>query len=173
MAGWSSLAGSVVETHAGEDALRSSARRQVEGATAPTFEEVAAFVREETGFCGPLTEATSLQWDIGLSGDDVDTFLTAYAKRFGVDLSGYLWYFHTEDEGLNLGELFFPPPNVRVREIPITVGMLHAFAQLSRWAVEYPQHKLPQSRWDIRLNQLLVLGALCFLVLVTVRGCVS
>jgi Protein of unknown function (DUF1493) len=139
----------------------------------PTFHEVAVFVREETGFRGPLTEATSLQWDIGLSGYDMDTFLTAYAKRFGVDLSGYLWYFHTEEEGLNLGGLFFPPPNARVREIPITVGMLHGFAQLSRWAVEYPQHELPLSRWDIRLNQLFVVGILCGIVLVTVRGCVS
>src|SRR6202163_3555503 len=35
-------------------------------------------------------------------------------------LSAYLWYFHTGEEGFNIGGLFFRPPNAKVREIPIT-----------------------------------------------------
>jgi hypothetical protein len=138
----------------------------------PSFDQVATFVREQTGFRPRLTDATSLQSDVGVYGDDMNDLLAAYARRFGVDLSGYLWYFHTGEEGFNPGGVFFPPPNARVPKIPITVGMLHDFAQHGRWAVEYPQHEPSQSRWDIRLNQLLVLGFLCVVLVVTVRGCV-
>jgi hypothetical protein len=140
----------------------------------PTIDEVIAFVREETGFRGPLTEATSLQTDIGVYGDDMYEFMAAYAKRFAVDLSGYLWYFHTGDEGWpNIGSMFFPSPHSLVSEIPITVSMLHDFAERGKWAVEYPHHKLPRStvsRWDLRLNVLFAVG-LIFLV-VMVRGCI-
>jgi hypothetical protein len=139
----------------------------------PTFDEVAAFVRERTGFRGPLTVTTVLQFGIGVYGDDMDDLLAGYAKRYGVDLSRYLWYFHTGEEGFNIGGLFFPPPNAGVRTIPITLGMLREFAELGRWAVEYPSHELPRSRWDIRLNQLLVFGFLCVVLVLIVRGCVS
>jgi hypothetical protein len=139
----------------------------------PTFDEVAAFVRQQTGFRARLTDATALQSDVGVYGDDMTDFLAACARRFGVDLSGYLWYFHTGGEGFNLGGVFFPPPNARVREIPITVGMLQDFAQRGRWAVEYPQHEPPGYRWDIRFNQLLTLGFLCVVVVLIVRGCAS
>ncbi len=139
----------------------------------PTFDEVAEFVKEHAAFRGPMTEATSLQSDIRLYGDDVDDLLAAYAERFGVDLTGYLWYFHTGEEGFNLGAVFFPPPNARVPEIPITLGMLHDFARRGRWAVEYPRHSPPRSRPDLRINQLLTLGFVGVVVVVVVRGCMS
>jgi Protein of unknown function (DUF1493) len=139
----------------------------------PTLDEMVLFVREQTGFRGPLTEATSLQSDIGVYGDDMHELIAAYAERFAVDLSGYIWYFHTGDEGWpNIGGMFFPPPNSRVREIPITVGMLYDFAQHGRWAVEYPDHEPPGPRWDIRINQMIAVGLICVVAAMTVRGCV-
>jgi hypothetical protein len=138
----------------------------------PTFDELATFVKEQTGFRGPLAAVTSLQ-ELDVYGDDMDELLINYAKLFGVDLTGYLWYFHTGEEGLNIGALFFPPPNAKVREIPITLGMLHDFAQKGRWAVNYPVHEAPRSRPDIRVSQLLVIGFICVLVVIAVRGCVS
>jgi Protein of unknown function (DUF1493) len=55
----------------------------------PTFDEVAAFVCEEAGARrSHVTEATSLQDDIGLYGDDIDHLMLEYSKRFGVNLDG-------------------------------------------------------------------------------------
>jgi hypothetical protein len=137
----------------------------------PTFDEVVRFVREETGFRGQLTEKTSLYPALGIYGDDMDDFLTAYSKRFGVDMSAYLWYFHTGDEGgPGPGALFFPPPNWQVAEIPITLDMLHDFAQRGRWGVKYPKHKPPESRPDILINRIVVLTVFAVSVAVIVWG---
>jgi hypothetical protein len=138
----------------------------------PTFDEVAALVREQTAYSGPLTEATTLQSDIGVYGDDMVALLAAYSARFGVDLSGYLWYFHKGEEGFNIGGLFFPPPNARVQEIPITVGMLHRFSELGRWALEYPPHQPQRYRPDLWVNLLLVLAVLGGLLVFGIRSCV-
>lgn len=138
----------------------------------PAFDDVAEFVREWTRF-RRITDVTTLQSDIGLYGDDIDVFLADYAKRFGVDMAGFLWYFHTGEDGTNIGALFFSPPNARVKEIPITVGMLHEFAQQGRWAVEYPEHELPRSRPDILVNQIFALVVIGFLLIMWIRSCTS
>jgi hypothetical protein len=115
----------------------------------PTFDEVAELVRTQSNYVGPLSEATVLQTDLGVYGDDFDRLLLAWAERFEADLSAYLPYFHTPEEGLNPGAWFFPPPHTRVREIPITVGMLREFAERGRWGVAYPEHYRPRVRWDV------------------------
>jgi hypothetical protein len=139
----------------------------------PTFDEAAVFIREQTAYRGPLTETTTLQSDIGVYGDDLGELLNAYAERFGVDLAGYLWYFHTGEEGgPGIGGLFFPPPNVCVQEIPITLGMLREFAEQGRWAVEYPPHEHPWSRPDLCVNRLVALVFLAGMVLAVVLGCI-
>jgi hypothetical protein len=126
-----------------------------------TFDDIAQFVREQTGYHGRLSPDTTLQGDIGVYGDDVDDLLSAYAERFGDDLSSYLWYFHTGEEGFfSPGGLFFPAPNRRVREIPISVGMLHDFAARGRWEVKYPSHQPPGFRADILINWVLFVGLL-------------
>jgi hypothetical protein len=134
---------------------------------------VATFVRAETGHRGPLTATTTLQADLGIGGDDLWELIDSYAARFAVDVSGFLWYFHSGEEGVfNLGGLFFAPPNALVRQIPITVGMMHEFAQRGRWDVEYPLHNPPQSRPDIRVNQLVALAFLAGVVITVVLGCI-
>lgn len=92
-----------------------------------SFDEVVALVREQTAYRGPITETTSLQRDIGVYGDDMDELLDAYSKRF------------------------IPPPNERVAEIPITVGMLKQFAETGKWVIDYPAHSVPRRRWDVAL----------------------
>jgi hypothetical protein len=69
-----------------------------------------------------------------------------------VDLSTYLWYFHTGEEGIGIGALFSRPPNARVQEIPITLAMLLEFANRGRWEVSYPEHELPARRVDLLVN---------------------
>jgi Protein of unknown function (DUF1493) len=141
----------------------------------PMIYEVAAFVCEQTSAQIPVTEQTTLQGDIGVVGDDLWAFIDAYAERFGVDVSGFRWYFHSPAEGsAGLGGLFFPPPNARVQEIPITVHMLHRFAELGHWAVEYPPHHVPRYRPGLWINLAVLAVALsvfgCALA-ASVRSC--
>lgn len=124
----------------------------------PTFDEVAALVCEQTNYAGPLTDATTLQGDLGVAGDDLDRLLLARATRFGADLSDYLPHFHTPEEGLRFGGWFYPPPYTRVSHIPITVGMLLEYAGRGRWALEYPPHDRPRVRWNVRVDRALVTG---------------
>ena len=121
-----------------------------------TTDEIAGFVREETAYDGRIAPETTLQRDVGVFGDDMSDLLDAYSSRFSVDMSRYLWYFHTGEEGWNIGALFFQPPYARVAEIPITIQMIHEFANRGQWAVAYPEHSLPARRYDILICQAVV-----------------
>lgn len=132
-------------------------------------EEVEAVIRGQTAYRGELRDATELQKDLGVYGLDMDELLEEYTQRFGVDMSSYLWYFHTGEEGsgLGLGQLVFPAPNQRVEEIPITVALLVDCANAGVWLVDYPEHSLPSRRYDVMVNNALVL----LLVILVVYFC--
>lgn len=111
----------------------------------PSFDEVAQLVREQTGYSGPLTEATTLQGDLGITGDALWDLLGIWAARFAVDVSGFLWYYHAPGKtSLQLGPLRLALPSHGFKQIPITLGMLHQFAERKRWALVYPPHGLAE-----------------------------
>lgn len=105
----------------------------------------------------------------GLSGDDCDEFLSDYSKRFNVNMSGFLWYFHHGEEGNSFGGMAVAPPNERVKRIPLTPIMLLDFANKGYWDIKYPPHSVPKFRWDTAINLILLLT---FLVL-AIRSCVK
>ena len=104
---------------------------------------------------------------IGLCGDDFHEFIDKFASEFHVDMSGYLWYFHAAEEvGWNsIGGIFFDPPYKRVKRIPVTVSMLLDFANEGKWDIIYPEHKVPKRRYDILINQILVLGFITWVLI--------
>ena len=93
--------------------------------------------------------------DLGVTGDDFHELIAAYAKRFKVDMTTYLWYFHAEEEGAltSIGRSFFKPPYQRVKHISVTPALLLESANKGRWEIQYPPHKLPRRRWDIIIDQ--------------------
>ena len=99
----------------------------------------------------------------GIVGDDASDFMDEFAARFGVEDDGYLWYFHHGEEGTNFGGMFFRPPYRRVERLPITPDILIEAIESKRWPIRYPPHQLPAVRWDIRINQLLVVAPLILL----------
>lgn len=133
-----------------------------------TQEEINELIRAKTGV-DDVQPSDDLRYDLGVWGDDLHELLAEYANTFSVDMSGYLWYFHTEEEGQNFGGGFFKPPNERVKHIPITPALLLDMANKGRWDMIYPEHRLPKRRWDIIINQAL---ALIFLVWI-VRSCLK
>lgn len=112
----------------------------------------------------PLHPDTDIMVALLLYGDDFHKLIEEYTEKFGVDMSGYLWYFHSWEEGLNIpGALLFKPPSSRVQRIPVTPAMLLDFAQSGKWTLIYPAHTLPAHRWDRAINWL-------FIVLLIVIG---
>lgn len=92
--------------------------------------------------------------EVGVSGDDCNDLMITYQKKYQVDMSKYLWYFHHEEEGSwnTIGGSFFQRPNERVKRIPITPKMLTEFANSKKWNVDYPEHNLPKYRYDIIIS---------------------
>ncbi|KIC11859.1 hypothetical protein RA19_04275 [Leisingera sp. ANG-M1] len=80
----------------------------------------------------------------GLEGDDANEFLDAFAERYGVDFSGFLWESH-----YNADE---PPGRRRVLPLdvsgkiipyqPITLELLEKAVLAGRWSYEYPEHTI-------------------------------
>ncbi|MGB3007375.1 MAG: DUF1493 family protein [Chitinophagaceae bacterium] len=131
------------------------------------LQEVFLFLENQTGCeLSEFNSETDIHTDLGVSGDDFHEMIDEFSKKFNVDIASYLWYFHTEEEGgwNSIGSSFFKPPNERVTRIPVTPGLLLESANLGKWKIEYPEHKLPKRRYDIIINGLIVLPVFCYLL---------
>lgn len=134
-----------------------------------TEEEIIQFLKEET-YEDVITSDTDIFNDCGVSGDDSHELIEKYHKKYNVDISNYLWYFHCDEEGTTfITGMFFKPPHKRVTRIPITPKMLTDFANSKIWKIDYPEHNLPKYRFDILINQFLFLIILIWLISNLVR----
>jgi hypothetical protein len=125
--------------------------------------EIVAFIKDQTG-CDKVAENSDITEDLGVYGDDFDELIVNFSKKFNVDISSCLWYFHCCEEGNSIGGAFFKSPDKRVKHIPVTPLMLFEFAQKGKWDIQYPDHKLPKRRYDILINQVLIVGFVIFLI---------
>jgi|ERR1035438_318780 hypothetical protein len=110
-----------------------------------SYADVHRFLGKELGVDeAQLAPDISLLDDLGVDGDQFDKLMGEFAQQFGVDLSGYLWYFHhgDEDEGLDPADLFFRQPSYD--QIAVTPRLLLESANARRWLVEYPPHRPPR-----------------------------
>jgi hypothetical protein len=118
--------------------------------------EIIEFLKDFTGL--DEINPDSDIFNLGIVGDDFHEMIGKYAEEYEVDMSEYLWYFHADEEGQNFGALFFKPPYSRVERIPITPRLLSDFAKTKKWTIKYPEHKLPNKRFDIIINIILVIA---------------
>ena len=110
--------------------------------------------------------------DIGIVGDDFNEMIDKFAKKYSVDMTNYLWYFHNEDEGLgNPGGLFFKAPYNRVERIPITPQILTDIANKGKWDLLYPKHEVPKRRYDLLINSILVGLFFILVVVFSIKKC--
>ena len=103
---------------------------------------------------------SDLNSELGIDGDDFSELVEKFEMEFGVRMDSYLWYFHHGEEGRSIGSLFFKPPFERVERIPVTPKILLQAAMTKEWPISYPEHQLPERRYDVLINQLIVLGVL-------------
>jgi hypothetical protein len=126
---------------------------------------VADFLKEFWATNAPLSDDADIFDSLGIDGDDAFEFIERFVSKFRIDATNYRWYFHHgEEASLNIGGLFFKPPYRRVAYIPITPQVLSEAIRTRRWPVEYPEHRLPSVRWDIRLNQAFLLAIIALFV---------
>lgn len=126
--------------------------------------EIVDFVKKEIDV-KDVKPDSDIEYDFGCYGDDFHEFIEKYSTSFDVDMTTYLWYFHTGEEGIpGLGSLFFKPPNKRVTRIPVTPKMLLEIAEEKKWNISYPNHKIPKKRNDILINQIIVILFLTVLI---------
>jgi len=128
-----------------------------------TTEEMISFVQEYIGV-DEVKPETDIFSELRCTGDDFHELIEKYVKKYSVDMSSYLWYFHADEEGQNFGSVFFRPPYERVKRIPVTPQMLADFVNEGKWNINYPSHKLPKRRIDIFINLVLFLVVLFFLI---------
>ena len=127
-------------------------------------EEIIQFLKEET-YEEVINSETDIFNECGISGDDSHELIEKYQMKYGVDMSNYLWYFHCDEEGSAfITGMFFKPPYKRVTRIPITPKMLTDFTNSKIWKIDYPEHKLPKYRYDIKINQIALLIILIWLI---------
>jgi hypothetical protein len=127
-------------------------------------ENILSFLTDLVGH-EKITLQTDILFDLGVIGDDFHEMIEKYQKTFNVDMTTYLWYFHSDEEGQSIGGGFFKAPYERVKRIPVTPKMLLDFANKGKWTIEYPEHTLPKRRYDLIINTVLVLGFFIFLTI--------
>jgi hypothetical protein len=121
-----------------------------------TATDILNFLEKEIGR-DDLTLDTDLYLG-GVYGDDFWELIEAYSKKFEVDCSNFLWYFHSREEGMNSGAFFFKSPDQCVERIPVTPQMLLNFTKTKKWGVVYPPYKIPTKRWDIIINKIIFIA---------------
>lgn len=131
-----------------------------------TIDNIIGFLIDISGVDDVYPEC-NIHDELGLKGDDFDEMIIEYSKTYSVDMTDYLWYFHTEEEGswISIGGSVFDPPDKLVKRIPVTPTMLAEFANIGKWNVIYPDHEIPKKRHDISLNTILVGIAVLWLII--------
>ncbi|MFY7936651.1 MAG: DUF1493 family protein [Flavobacterium sp.] len=135
-----------------------------------TVEEIIDFLENQIG-CDRIQPDTDIFLDLGVVGDDFHELVDLYSKIYNVDMTKYLWYFHTDEEGQNFGGIIYRPPKERVRRIPITPNMLTMFANKGVWTIDYPKHTLPKRRYDLIINTILVICILVLMAMMEISKC--
>lgn len=138
----------------------------------PATEDIIDFLKELSGH-DKITPDTDIFQDIDLIGDDFHEMIEKFAKKYSVDMTNYLWYFHADEEGNSIGGHFFKPPYAYVNRIPVTPNMLTEFANNGKWNIIYPEHKIPKRRYDILINQILIGLFVVIIVIVIINKCAN
>ena len=90
----------------------------------------------------PAGQHADLFVDCGITGDDGDEFLAEFAKTYGVDMSGFLWYFHYNANEPPFAETSWPysRDGRKLERISLTATLLAEAASEGAWPLAYPEH---------------------------------
>ena len=126
--------------------------------------EILDFIKKVTGV--KEIDYDSDIFNLGVVGDDFHEMIEEYSKIYSIDMTDYLWYFHTDEEGMNFGPLFYRPPYLRVKRIAITPKVLSEITKTKKWEIKYPEHKQVKKRYDLTTNRILLISI--FLIILAI-----
>jgi hypothetical protein len=63
--------------------------------------EIIELARNQTG-ANTITANTRLYADLGMTGDDAQEFMTAFAVKYDVDMESFIWLRYFDDEGSDM-----------------------------------------------------------------------
>lgn len=107
-----------------------------------------------------ILRCTDIEHDLGCTGDDHFEFMEAYAKEFNVDMTGFLWYFHTHDESMATWSISWGnPPSMQVKRIPVDLDTLTRMAMQGKWVMDYPPHTLQPRHTKAERILMILIGA--------------
>ena len=132
------------------------------------IDEVIKFLQDLIG-SNNIKSNSDIFSDIGVSGDDFHEMIENYSEKYSVDMTKYLWYFHADEEGQNIGGIFFKPPYSRVKRIPVTPELLTEFANKGKWDIQYPEHEIPSKRHDLLINKVILCLLLILVLLILLK----
>jgi len=120
-------------------------------------EDILALAAEYSGGKSNGSERDDLLGAFGMSGDDANEFLEAYADKYGVDMSEFRWEFHYIADEPPYRRRVFPldKDGKVIPFMPVTLPQLVRAAGAGRWRFDYPEHTL-RTIWVLR--SLLVLA---------------
>ena len=108
--------------------------------------ELEAFIRKEVGLSPgrPLHPADTLEADLGVTGDDADDFMGAFARRFNVSAGDFDFHRYFEMEGFSVWpfSIFTNWLHRRwgIRKYdqrePLTLAMLQRAIDMGVWSTE-------------------------------------
>ena len=98
---------------------------------------------------------------LGVAGDDADEFMLALSERFGVDLAGFLPYFHYNANEPPFIETAWPytPDGRKLARIPVSLRLLTRAAEAGRWPDDYPPHQV-RGAWKAWLPMAVLVAVL-------------
>ena len=133
--------------------------------------DIIVFLEEQLGV-EKINPESDIYNDLEVGGDDFFEMMAEYSKKYDVNLSEYLWYFHSDEEGIfSLGALFFAPPYKRVKRIAVTPLMLTEFANSKKWGITYPKHSINSRRIDLLINRIAGGTIILVMCLITLKKC--
>ena len=63
------------------------------------FTELVSFIRKQSGEDKmPITRETSIEDDLGITGDDAYDLIIAFGKKYNIDVSGFIFTKYFNDE---------------------------------------------------------------------------
>ncbi|WP_233866841.1 DUF1493 family protein [Paraburkholderia adhaesiva] len=109
----------------------------------PIPDELIEFIRKRTLYPVkyPITTETSVEDDLGVTGDDSIIFMEAFFKKFDVEPADFNCIQYFEGEGVfnpfsAFARLIFRKANTEYTRMPLTVGILQRAIELGKWDSE-------------------------------------
>lgn len=128
--------------------------------TSPTEREIIRLASECFGMPPARVDRADLLAPVAHDGRAANRFMKLYALRFGVNMSGYKWFFHHRDEGVFATPMVALDGEGNEIHIPLDSEMLAGFAERRRWDLAYPPHRLGlrSVRWAVVVFGICALG---------------